>query len=348
MNMLNIAEEYNLATNTWRTVASMSELRCVHGVAVVNDKIYAVGGACDAKYLKFVEEFTPPTYIPSATNLTVTTDKSIVNLSWDTVSDANCYNVKRATSQSGPYTTITTSTAITYADTSAVAGNTYYYIVTASNEGGEGGASNEVVVTIPVPSVSLEVLSVSKAKLGDEITVSIIIHDAKNICAEDIQLAYDKDKLELISAEGANGIKIYKESSLSEGIIRYITASLGKTNAANGDKILINLKFKAKALGGAKIDMTNGRIADNSILEEDVKQENCGEKTIFIEPLVLKPESNTLLALGIAAWYYGETAPNADISKYDVDIDSNGIIEDDDLMEIATKVLSNASYSPMP
>ena len=193
----------------------------------------------------------------------------------------------------------------------------------------------------------LEVTSVNKAKLGDEITANIVIHNATNICAEDLKIAYDTSKLQFISAENVDGMKIYKEDDIAAGIKRYITTCLAKANAANGDKILLKLKFKAIDKGEAKIDITNGRIADNATLEMDVSQENCGEKTILIEGVkdVNRTGEYTLLDLGIDSWYYGDSVEDTDTSKYDADQIVNGTIDDDDLTEIVAQILNNTNYT---
>lgn len=193
----------------------------------------------------------------------------------------------------------------------------------------------------------LEVNSVDKAKLGDEITANIVIHNATNICAEDLKIAYDTSKLQFISAENADGMKIYKEDDIAAGIKRYITACLGKANAANGDKIILKLKFKAIDKGEAKIDITNGRIADNATLEMDVDQMNCGEKTVLLEGTkdVNRTGEYTLLDLGIDAWYYGDSAADTDTSKYDADQVVNGTIDDADLTEVVAQILGNINYT---
>lgn len=280
--------------------------------------------------------------------LTATAGKAKVDLSWTASEGATSYNVKRSTTAGGPYTTIATVTnsAITYTDSDVTNDTTYYYVVSAVNDSGESENSNEVSATPVSPDITLEVTSVDKAKVGDEITANVVIHNAANICAEDIKLAYDTTRLEFISAEGADGIKIYKEDDLTEGIRRYITASLGKENAANGDKILLELTFKAKAIGEAKVDITKGRIADNATLEMDVTDENCGEKTIIIEGPddVNRSGEYTLLDLGIDAWYYGYAATDTDTTLYDADQDLNGTIDDTDLSDIVNQILNNSNY----
>ncbi len=218
-----------------------------------------------------------------------------------------------------------------------------------ANIGVHGGAYSwgDTVSEPPINSaVTFEVSSVDKAKTGDEITSDIIIHNATNICAEDLKIAYDTSKLQFISAENADGMKIYKEDDIAAGIKRYITACLGKANAANGDKILMRLKFKAIDVGEAKIDIANGRIADNSTLEMDVAQEYCGEKIILIEGVkdVNRTGEYTLLDLGIDAWYYGVAVADIDTTKYNADQIINGTIDDEDLSEIVAQMLNNSNY----
>ena len=80
------------------------------------------------------------------TGLTVTST-SPITLSWNSVSGATSYNVYRGTTTGGlSFKTLLASnvTATTYSDTSATAGATFYYQVTAVGSDGVSGASNEV------------------------------------------------------------------------------------------------------------------------------------------------------------------------------------------------------------
>ena len=69
-------------------------------------------------------------------------------LGWGLTDNAPYYNVKRSTTKGGPYTTIATTgianPGACYADTTAVAGTTYYYVVSAVNGTVEGPNSLEV------------------------------------------------------------------------------------------------------------------------------------------------------------------------------------------------------------
>lgn len=287
--------------------------------------------------------------IQAPRNLTATPSNTKVDLSWDAVANATSYKVKRSEIAGGPYTTIATGiTSTTYTDSTVTNGTTYHYVVSAVVSATESPNSPEASAKPINPDITLEVTSVDKAKVGDIITANIVIHNAINICAEDLKITYDTSILEFISGEGANGIKIYKEDDLAAGIKRYITASLGKENAANGDKILLNFTFKAKTIGEAKIDILTGRVADNATLEMDVANLNCSEKIILIEAKdVNRTNEFTLLDLGIDAWYFGDIAANTDTTKYDTDVVLNGVIDDNDLTEIVNQILKNSNY-PAP
>lgn len=65
------------------------------------------------------------------------------------------YNVFRATSSTGPFTTPLNSspiTGLTYTDTSVVAGTTYYYVATAVATGGVQSADSSPPVQAAIPS----------------------------------------------------------------------------------------------------------------------------------------------------------------------------------------------------
>ena len=94
------------------------------------------------------------TTVPVApTGMTATVASSTqINLSWTVSTGAASYNLKRATANGGPYTTITNVTTTSYNNTGLTAGTTYYYVVTALNAAGESASSSQVSA---VPNVVL-------------------------------------------------------------------------------------------------------------------------------------------------------------------------------------------------
>src|SRR5215469_6195130 len=80
-------------------------------------------------------------------NVTVTGGNGQVVLSWSASSGATSYNVKRSTTNGGPYNTIASPTTASYTDTGLTNGTTYYYVVSAVNSAGESANSSQVSAT---------------------------------------------------------------------------------------------------------------------------------------------------------------------------------------------------------
>ena len=91
---------------------------------------------------------TNPPAAPAILN--VTTNYGQVSLTWSAVATATSYNVKRATT-SGAETNIAATAFTSYTDASVANGTTYYYVVSAVNNIGEGTNSAEVTATPPIP-----------------------------------------------------------------------------------------------------------------------------------------------------------------------------------------------------
>lgn len=99
----------------------------------------------------------------------------LVNLSWTGVSGATGYAVKRSTTASGPYTTLTTTSGMSFTDTAVVFGTTYYYVVAAVTANGtsanspETSASPLAIVQAPTGVVA----SAAQANVAGTATVTV-------------------------------------------------------------------------------------------------------------------------------------------------------------------------------
>ena len=108
---------------------------------------------------------TPVLSVPSApTNLTATPGNAQVALNWTASVGATSYNVKRSTTNGGPYSTVVASPMLTtYTDMTVANGTAYYYVVTAVNTAGESGNSNQASAT-PVNAVADVTITIDPTK----------------------------------------------------------------------------------------------------------------------------------------------------------------------------------------
>jgi fibronectin type 3 domain-containing protein len=90
-------------------------------------------------------------------NLTATAGNAVVTLAWTASTGATGYNVKRATTDGGPYTQLAqldAPTANGYTDSSVTNGTTYYYVVQTLTAAGSSADSPQVSATPGEPSMS--------------------------------------------------------------------------------------------------------------------------------------------------------------------------------------------------
>jgi len=108
--------------------------------------LVTAANACNSSgYSTYAAAIMPP---PAPTGLSATPGGAQVNLSWSVSAGATGYNVKRSTTNGGPYTVIGNNVATTgYLDTTAANGTTYYYVVSALNTAGESANSTQVSAT---------------------------------------------------------------------------------------------------------------------------------------------------------------------------------------------------------
>ncbi|WP_282940085.1 S-layer homology domain-containing protein [Paenibacillus sp. RC67] len=97
----------------------------------------------DEMEVYYITGGTAPSAAP--TGLTATAGDGKVALTWNTVTGATYYNVKRSTAANGTYTTVGLQlNTNSFSDGSALNGTTYYYTVTAGNIRGESAVAGPV------------------------------------------------------------------------------------------------------------------------------------------------------------------------------------------------------------
>jgi hypothetical protein len=91
-----------------------------------------------------------------------------INLTWDRVKDAKKYALYRCETKDGEYKKITTTTALKYSDTTAVAGKLYYYKVAGIDKDGKEKKQSKPKTAIAIGTPTLK----SVTKSGKNVTVS--------------------------------------------------------------------------------------------------------------------------------------------------------------------------------
>ncbi len=90
----------------------------------------------------------PPTAPATPTGFSASPGSAKVYLQWNAASGATGYQVKRATSSGGPFTTIASPTTNNYTDSGVANCSTYYYVVSATNSIGTSTNSLEQTATL--------------------------------------------------------------------------------------------------------------------------------------------------------------------------------------------------------
>ncbi|MFZ5968972.1 MAG: cohesin domain-containing protein [Bacillota bacterium] len=288
---------------------------------------------------------TVSTVTEAPTNLTATEGSAGADLAWDAVTGAEGYNVKRAITSGGPYTTVAEAVyTTTYTDTNVTGGTTYYYVVTAVNGSGESENSNEASVQISTPSLNLDIEAADYQIDGGAIfTADIVINNANNIYAEDLYIQYDTTLFEYIEAGPVDptALEIYYKEDTTPGTARYIVASKGATNGLNGKQQILRLTFKAKNVDGAgQINVSTGLVADGDGNEFEAL---CSGKTFTVTKQNLGDVNHdgrfSLGDLAIAGHLFGSDV--AGWGTYEPDVDANGNVENTDLTTIVQAILAN-------
>jgi lysophospholipase L1-like esterase len=114
-----------------------------------------------------------------------------VYLNWQAVVGAASYNVKRSTTDGGPYTTVASPASTNYADTGLANGTTYYYVVSGVAGGGEGVASAQASATpsgMPVAHYRFDLTTLDASGNGNHgVPAGALLYGDSNVGANSAQ-----------------------------------------------------------------------------------------------------------------------------------------------------------------
>ena len=126
-------------------------------------KVKAVNSAGESAYSNVVSGQVKSTGQTTVTTLTLghSSASGKPQLTWKAVSGAASYKVYRATAKNGAYSVINTTKALTYTNTGAALGTTYYYKVEALNATGKSMGFSAIVEGKVAPVLAVGYSSVS-------------------------------------------------------------------------------------------------------------------------------------------------------------------------------------------
>ena len=126
-------------------------------------KVKAVNSAGESAYSNVVRGQVKSTGQTTVTTLTLghSSASGKPQLTWKAVSGAASYKVYRATTKNGVYSVINTTKALTYTNTGAALGTTYYYKVEALNASGKSMGFSAIVEGKVAPVLAVGYSSVS-------------------------------------------------------------------------------------------------------------------------------------------------------------------------------------------
>ena len=107
-----------------------------------------------------VPQFVAPPVPATPTNLVATAGNAQVVLGWSASSGATGYNLKRSTTNGGPYAVIASNVSgLAYTNSGLANGTRYYFVVSATNSAGES-ANSTLISALPVSPMPTDLTSV--------------------------------------------------------------------------------------------------------------------------------------------------------------------------------------------
>ena len=141
---VNVSPTYSMADNKYIVMTFMAS----NTVQAIQENLLNSGyGNFNCLILRAVVPIAAPAGL---TATAISTNQ--INLTWNAVTNAASYNVKRSLTNGGPYAVIASGvTATNYPDTGLLNGTTYYYVVSSLNIAGESTNSVQASATPQAP-----------------------------------------------------------------------------------------------------------------------------------------------------------------------------------------------------
>lgn len=168
--------------------------------------------------------------IPAAPNsVTATAGNGQVSLSWSASTGATGYDVLRATSPGGTYTTVATGvTGTSYTDATVSSGTTYYYVVAARDTSGSSANSTQVTAQTPPAAPT------GLAATADNAQVSLLWNSSTGAATYNLLRSTTSGSGYVTAASGLTGTS-YTDTGLTNGTTYYYVVTATNTGGTSAN-----------------------------------------------------------------------------------------------------------------
>lgn len=208
------------ANNDQRFNGDIAELIFYNRV-LSTDEVNAVGYYLKNKYGVTATYLNPNATAPE--NFVAIASDGIVALSWSRFIGATSYDVKRSSTQNGPYVSIGTTTETSLTDSQVVNGTPYYYVVSAFTTS-ETSNSTEITATpTGVDATRSTVVSSQPLLWADGVAYTTITVTLLN--ANDVPMADKTVQLTKTSGTGLPNVQVVSDTTGNDGKATFVVDS---------------------------------------------------------------------------------------------------------------------------
>ena len=250
---------YSLLTTATGTIVTNTSATAGNTYYYMVKAIHSESGASSA----FSSAVSGTCGLPQPTlKISVVSSTGKLKLSWGKVEGATEYELYRSTDGGKTYSLLTTATGTIVTNTSATAGNTYYYMVKAihSESGASSALSSAVSGTCDLPRPTLKIVAVSST---------------------------GKLKLSWNKVEGASKYELYRSTDGGETYSLLTTTtgtSVTNTSAAAGDKYYYKVKaIHSNSSANSALSSAVSGTCDLARPEATVKLNSSGKPVVSWE-----------------------------------------------------------------
>ena len=257
------------------TATTYADTKLTNGTAYyyVVTAVGVAGESADSNQASATPTAAPAAPVPPL-NLTATGGNQQVSLAWTASTGATSYNVKRASTNGGPYTTVGTPAGTSYTDTAVTNGTAYYYVVTAVNAAGQSGNSNQATAT-PMAAPTAPVAPLNLTATGGNQQVSLAWTASTGASSYHVKRAATNGGPYTTVASPAG--TSYTDTSVTNGTTYYYVVTAVSSNGESANSNQASATPTAPGTSSCALPISAVKTAGNTNVVGDGTPASCTE-----------------------------------------------------------------------